>query len=193
MSTTERPLADTVSSSAPSRLPVVAAQNRAALSDTTANGGVTATLETLGQEIMARIEAGDTAKDRADHLHKSAGLQLIEARNRVPDFTAFLREHCNGLSRSRAYELIDIAEGKAEEVRSKNRMRDRRRREKAVNVREPRTRSVSVAKPQPPKSQAQKALAEFKVAVNIWFAKMDDDAKQEAVNYAIEKGQVTVS
>jgi hypothetical protein len=30
-----------------------------------------------------------------------------------------------------------------------------------------------------------KALAEFKVAVDIWFAKMDDDAKRAAVEYAI--------
>jgi hypothetical protein len=30
-----------------------------------------------------------------------------------------------------------------------------------------------------------KALAEFKVAVDLWFAKMDDDAKRAAVEYAI--------
>jgi ParB-like chromosome segregation protein Spo0J len=45
-------------------------------------------------------------------------------------------------------------------------------------------RSRSAKKPQPPKS----ALAEFKVAVDIWFSKMDDDAKREAVEYVIAKG-----
>jgi hypothetical protein len=97
-------------------------------------GGGSVTLETLGRDIVARIEAGDKSTDRADQLYKSAGLQLIEARSGVPDFSAFLRDHCNGLSRSRAYELIAIADGKAEEVRSKNRSRDRRRRKKAACV-----------------------------------------------------------
>jgi ParB-like chromosome segregation protein Spo0J len=46
-------------------------------------------------------------------------------------------------------------------------------------------RSRSAQKPQPPKSTAQKALAEFKVAVVSWFSKMDDDAKREAVAYVI--------
>jgi DNA-binding Lrp family transcriptional regulator len=48
--------------------------------------------------------------------------------------------------------------------------------------------SRSAKRPQPPKSQAQKALAQFKVAVDIWFSKMDDDAKREAVEYVIAKG-----
>jgi len=169
------------------------AQEQTPLKTNTAGNGATVTLETLGQEIMARVEKGDTAKDRAEQLYISAGLQLIEARGRVPDFSAFLRNHCKDLSRSRAYELIAIAEGKAEELRSKNRVRDRRRREKAAGVREPRTRSESVSTPRPPKSEAQKALAEFKVAVDVWFAKMDDDAKREAVHYAIEKGPGAVS
>ena len=45
----------------------------------------------------------------------------------------------------------------------------------------------SAKKPEPPKSQAQNALAEFKVAADIWFSKMDDDGKREAVAYAIAK------
>ena len=150
-------------------------------------------LETLGRDIVARIATGDAAKDRADQYYVSAGLQLIDARSRVPDFTAFLRDHCCGLSRSRAYELIAIAEGKAEEVRSKNRTRDRRRRENMFRVRGSRTRGLSVKRPQPPMSQAQRALAEFRVAVDIWFAKMDDGAKREAVAYVIAKDGVAVS
>ena len=126
-------------------------------------------------------------------MYVSAGILLIEAKSSVPDFSAFLRDHCNGLSRSRAYELIKIAEGKAEDVRSKNRTRDRRRREKVARVREPRTRSLSAKPPQPPKSQAQKALAQFKIAVDIWFAKMDDDAKREAVDYVKATARVGLS
>ncbi len=150
-----------------------------------------APIETLGKQIVARVAAGDKSKDRADQLYRSAGLQLIEAKNRVPDFSAFLRDCYNGLSRSRAYELIAIAQGKAAEVREKNRTRDRRRREKMPRVREPRTSQSSSKAPQPRASQAQKALTEFKVAVDIWFAKMDDEAKRAAVAYVIAKGKVS--
>jgi hypothetical protein len=137
--------------------------------------------------------AGDKAKSRAEDMYKSAGLQLIEARARGPDFSVFLRDHCNGLSRSRAYELIDIAEGKADEVGAKNRTRDRRRREKAARVREPRTQGVATKKRQPPKSKTQWALAEFKVAVDVYFAEMDDEAKRAAFAYVQSKISVTTS
>src|SRR5215472_3248827 len=80
---------------------------------------VSTPIEMLGKEILARIEAGEKAKSKSDEHFKSAGLQLIEAKRRVSDFSAFLREHCNGLSRSRAYELIAIGEGKIDEVRTK--------------------------------------------------------------------------
>ena len=96
-------------------------------------------LEALGRDIAARIKKGDKAKANADDLYLSAGLHLIEAKRLTNNFSAFLRDHCGGLSRSRADELIKIAEGAAEEVREKNRVRDRRRRAKAASVREPRT------------------------------------------------------
>jgi hypothetical protein len=41
-----------------------------------------------------------------------------------------------------------------------------------------------------PKSQGQNALTEFKVAVDIGFAKMDEDARCEAVAYVIAKSKV---
>ena len=147
--------------------------------------GVPVTPEALGQDIVARIEAGDKSAERASQMHISAGLKLIEAKRLVPNFKNFLRNHCKDLSRSRAYELIKIANGKSEEVRSNNRARDRRRRDQAARVRGSRTRSRSAKKSPPPKSQAQRALAEFKVAVDIWFSKMDDNAKREAVEYTI--------
>jgi hypothetical protein len=36
-----------------------------------------------------------------------------------------------------------------------------------------------------------KALAEFKVAVDIWFAKMDADTKRAAIEYAVAAGSQT--
>jgi hypothetical protein len=149
------------------------------------------TPEMLGQEIVTRIEAGDKSADRASQMYISAGLQLIEAKRLAPNFKKFLRDHCNDLSRSRAYELIKIANGKSEEVQSSNRSRDRRRREKAAAVRGSRTPNSSV-KQQPAKSQAQCALAEFKVAVDIWLSKMDDNARREAVEYVIATAGVMV-
>lgn len=156
---------------------------------TTLQDKVSVPLETLGNDIVARIAIGDKNRARADDMYLSAGRQLIEAKERVPNFKAFLRNYCNGLSRSRAYELINIANGKAQEVRSTNRDRDRRRREKAAGVREPRTRGFSIKKTQAPKSQVQDALAQFIVAVDIWFSRMDDEAKREAVAYAVSKAQ----
>ena len=44
-----------------------------------------------------------------------------------------------------------------------------------------------------PKSQAQRELTEFKYAVDIRFPRMDEDARREAVEYAVAKGKVKAS
>jgi hypothetical protein len=44
-----------------------------------------------------------------------------------------------------------------------------------------------------PASTVTNALDGFKSAVDYWFPKMDDDAKREAVTYAITKGEVKVA
>jgi hypothetical protein len=68
-------------------------------------------LEQLGAAIKVMVQKSD------DYLI-SAGLKLIEARRRIDageadmSFASFLSEHCGGLSRSRAYELIRIAAGR---------------------------------------------------------------------------------
>lgn len=80
-------------------------------------------LDTLAGTIKAHIAAGDKAFGKAEEHYKSAGLHLIEARDRVKregmTFSAFIVSQC-GLGRSRAYELIAIADGTKtlEEVRS---------------------------------------------------------------------------
>jgi hypothetical protein len=101
-------------------------------SDSPAQAGTTFTIEQLGKEIVARIEAGDRCKAQADDRYRSAGLLLIEARKRVPvkGLAAFLKDHCAGLSLTRAKELIAIAEGRTtqEEVRAKATARQQRHR-----------------------------------------------------------------
>lgn len=87
-------------------------------------------LEQLGAEIVARIEAGDRTKAKADDHFLAAGLRLLEAQSRVPDFAAFLKNHCCGLKRTRAYQLMRIAGGKttlaAERAKTAERVRKHR-------------------------------------------------------------------
>ena len=71
-------------------------------------------LPMLGATIKAHIEKGDYALNKADEHYRSAGCLLKEARDRLKKegspFTAFLVTHSIG--RSRAYELIEIADGR---------------------------------------------------------------------------------
>src|SRR6516165_11771890 len=54
-------------------------------------------IEELGKQIVVLVEAGDKAKSQSNDRFTNAGLMLIEAKSRVPNFKAFLRDHCNGL------------------------------------------------------------------------------------------------
>jgi hypothetical protein len=79
------------------------------------------TLAQLGARIRVMVKKSD------DYL-LAAGLELVEARRRIQagegrmTFARFLAVHCH-LSKSRAYELIRIAEGKttAEQTRARAR------------------------------------------------------------------------
>jgi hypothetical protein len=87
-------------------------------------------LDTLGATIKARVDAGDKATEKAEEHYKSAGLLLIEAKQRLPlespgtKWTAYLVGICN-IRMSRAYELIAVAEGRTTvaEVQAKGRER----------------------------------------------------------------------
>jgi hypothetical protein len=78
-------------------------------------------LETLGATIKAHIAKGGTALDKAEDHYRSAGLHLIEAKERLRQtnrdengkritWPIFLTNHCEML-RSRANELIRLANG----------------------------------------------------------------------------------
>src|SRR5450432_2459737 len=78
----------------------------------------------LAKEIKDCIAAAEQAETRekvaeeeAKQRFIAAGKLLVEARVRASNFRAFLKEY--GISPSRAYELIDMAGGKTEQVRSK--------------------------------------------------------------------------
>jgi len=97
-------------------------------------------LPELGKEILDHVNCGKAANSQAKEARVEAkqrficgGRLLIEAKRRATDFTAFLREHCNGISVSWAYKLIRMAGGEAEveKVRADARERKRRQRAKA--------------------------------------------------------------
>ena len=118
-------------------------------------------LSTLAGTIKAHIAAGDKNIAKAEEHYKAAGIHLKEARDRAKaegtTFSAFIAKECS-LGRSRAYELIAIADGTKTlaETRADNRKRDGKRRER---------QSSSVAHGQPnedvdepsPSSRAQHA------------------------------------
>jgi hypothetical protein len=100
---------------------------RAAMGETvSAKATALVPLGTLSGLVKASIAAGDKALDKAEQHYKSAGLYLIEARERLPieepgkRFTAYIVGECR-MKPSRAYELIAIAEGRLtlEEIRAK--------------------------------------------------------------------------
>jgi hypothetical protein len=134
--------------------------------------------ETHGKTIMALIAAGDKARKQATDRYIAAGKMLDEARSVVPNFTAFLRDHCGGLSRSRAYELIKLACGQGDEVRAYRNERQRRYRT---------VRYVTDASTVVPRSSCE-ALAVFERAVETLFPKMDVATRQKALAYACEWG-----
>ncbi|WP_426615727.1 hypothetical protein [Bradyrhizobium sp. McL0616] len=70
-------------------------------------------LDILAATIKARVEAADKSAEKAADHYRAAGLQLVEAKKRIAEtggkFADFVYE-C-GIGRSRAYELIGIANG----------------------------------------------------------------------------------
>jgi hypothetical protein len=92
-------------------------------------------LETLGKGIVARIEKGCRYQDKAQEMFMSAGKMLVELRDRVNEqklkggLKAAIEKYCNGLSRSRAYEILAIADGTKTitQVRSERATRERNR------------------------------------------------------------------
>jgi hypothetical protein len=73
-------------------------------------------LDAIGREIKARVDAGDKAFARAEDQYRSAGLYLIQAKRRIEQtremtWPDFLAQYCR-LGKSRANELIAIADGR---------------------------------------------------------------------------------
>ena len=150
-------------------------------------------LEQLGKEILARVESGNKARQKSEDHYKAAGLRLLDAKKLAPDFDTFLTEHCDGLGRTRALELIAIAEGRTSNAEINAKANERKKRHRATKAETVRSGTDSQTTPPKQNSQPKKqsiseaALTEFKVACDIWFAKMDAADRKVALAYATEK------
>jgi hypothetical protein len=74
----------------------------------------------LARRIKAMIEKAETYHEKAENLYKSAGIHIAEIKDKRPDdWEAIVKDEC-GLGRSRAYELMAIADGRTtlEKVRA---------------------------------------------------------------------------
>jgi hypothetical protein len=133
-------------------------------------------LEQLGAEIVARVEAAKKARDKAHDHEIAAGLRLIEAREKTgADFPTFLQNFCPNLEKSRAYQLIAIAGGKTtvEAERTKT----------AERVRKHRAAKAAAAAPSPLRNgqsghtvrvkEDLRLLGEMAYFIQHWFPKMD--------------------
>jgi len=101
-------------------------------------------LPALGNQAHGHYKAAEKHRERAEQQYRSAGLYLKEAKQRCLQtpgmtFERFLKDHCP-IGRSRAYELIAIADGtkSLEEVREGNASRQaaKRHRDATATVRD---------------------------------------------------------
>ena len=143
------------------------------------------TEERLGKAIMTNYEAGQTAGKQAMERLMAAGRQLIEAKSRCFNFTNFLRDHCNGLSRSYAYDLIAIANGKIDKVRANSKARKQRHHLRQRIA----TAKASVRSGTDTKSATRRLSVLEEEAVDVLFPIMDPETRQRAKSYVKEWGE----
>jgi hypothetical protein len=88
-------------------------------------------IESIARTIKVLVEKGDHAKEKAQQFYISAGQHLKTLREATPskaEWARLIDEKC-GLGVSRAYELIQIADGKTvEKVRADTKERVRKHR-----------------------------------------------------------------
>jgi hypothetical protein len=104
----------------------------------------TATVERVSGSVLggSGLSGDDLANkikvsiSKGDQYHVTAGILLLEAKRRLPEFgltwSAYLVGKC-GLQTSRAYELIAIAEGRTTEAEVQAKGRERAARHAAKN------------------------------------------------------------
>jgi hypothetical protein len=141
----------------------------------------------LGAQIVARVEARDVAEAQVHNNSMQAGQMLLHAKSTVKNFSQFRRQHCNGLSHSRAYELMNIAKcGSIRKVRElANGRKSRYRLKKAAMAAERQLVRSGTDKPSAPEALDDTLLAQFKAAIDDLFSRMDKDTRRAALDYAM--------
>jgi hypothetical protein len=91
-------------------------------------------------------DMAQSSRAAAEQKYKEAGELLREAQKRALDFQGFLKDF--GISRSRAYELIDIADGKLDKVRCNAAQRKRRQRQRSASANVRDTTDITDTAPQ---------------------------------------------
>ena len=90
----------------------------------------------LARRIKVLIEKGDKAAEKAEQFYKSAGIHIKEIKQKESEhWETIVRDQC-GLGRSRAYELMAIADGRTtlEKVRAGANERKKVHRAKSESV-----------------------------------------------------------
>jgi hypothetical protein len=90
----------------------------------------------LARRIRALVEKGDRAAEKAEQFYKAAGIHIKEIKQKQSEhWETIVREQC-GVGRSRAYELMAIADGKTtlEKVRADTNDRQKVHRAKSESV-----------------------------------------------------------
>jgi hypothetical protein len=106
---------------------------------------VPAQVLTLTRRIKALIEKGDRAAEKAEQFYKSAGIHIKEIKEQSEDWETIVRDKC-GLGRSRAYELMAIADGKTTLEKLRERSNTSSRVSHAKKSAEQRTAAPAVAR-----------------------------------------------
>ena len=90
----------------------------------------------LARRVKVLIEKGDRATEKAEQFYKAAGIHIKQIKEQSLDnWETIVREQCN-IGRSRAYELMAIADGKTtlEKVRAGSNERKKVHRAKSESV-----------------------------------------------------------
>lgn len=133
-------------------------------------------LEQLGASAHGHYKAGEKAQDRAEQQMLAAGLYLKEAKDRLDlrknpnapmNFAQFLLHHCP-IGKSRAYEVISIADGRKtlEEVQERARqgMQQSRARQAEADTFRNVTETTQSPKPTSPQGRATTFIDEAQAA-----------------------------
>lgn len=145
------------------RAPLVTAEKITTPDGADAVCAVAASITPLAREIAAHIKAGNGSKSGADTNYLRAGEKLLEVQPLVSNFSAFLKEQCPGLKKTRAHQLMRIARGETTLAAEREKIAARVAKHRAV----PRKLSLS----------------EFKQTVDRTFAHLSDDDLLDAQLY----------